>query len=34
LYGEYNGKDCEEWFMDRILRHAPALVSDLGTPSM
>ena len=24
LYGDYNGKDCEQWFMDRILR--------LGTP--
>lgn len=20
LYGEYTGKDCEQWFVDRILR--------------
>ena len=23
LYGENNGKDCEEWFMDRVLRCQP-----------
>ena len=22
LYGDYTGKDCEQWFMDRILRCA------------
>lgn len=27
MYGEFNGKDCEQWFMDRILRSA------LGTES-
>jgi len=20
LYGDFTGKDCEQWFMDRILR--------------
>ena len=23
LYGDYTGKDCEQWYMDRILRCAP-----------
>lgn len=24
LYGDFTGKDCEQWFMDRILRYVPS----------
>ena len=33
LYGEYNGKDCEEWFMDRVLRCRPRRHASWDCPS-
>jgi hypothetical protein len=30
MYGPYNAKDCEQWFLDRIVRGRPVCVPEPG----
>jgi hypothetical protein len=32
MYGEHTAKDCEQWFIDRIIRDRPVPIPGPGTP--